>query len=464
MLNEKMYRRGFLCARTGADALRVEVAKAWNRVTLGAWTFLTHPDASILVTEGAGSRVALAVGDVFVVHGSASLEECLCRLRDGDRATLDDLSGRFAVFLLDGGDLSVVHDPLGSQTVFYSLVGTVIGSHASLIAEALELKRSPKVRAFMDSPEQRAKTTRFLPGDLSLYDDVCLLLPNNEYHAASGKTRRYWPHAPIVERTAEDAFRVWDEYFEGYAEYLRPRHKVVAGLTGGIDSRSIIASLRSKGVAMRYETWDAMGVEEKSRIPAMVEHLGGAHQWIDRKEREDSEAFRRTVDAAQSAAGFTRGKPILPAQVERSALPSDLFIYGHGSGVMRGSYSRAAKPWLPEDPFKLAYYLHAGGSRKGASTGFRDFTMQSFRSFFARGNYSADLFGADVGDLLYLENRMANWAALQIAVHAVGVNAHAGLNSRKLFMTFWGVPGDHRYSKELNRDIMSHYDSALAAF
>lgn len=57
---------------------------------------------------------------------------------------------------------------------------------------------------------------------------------------------------------------------------------------------------------------------------------------------------------------------------------------------------------------------------------------------------------------------MANWAALQIATHAIGVNAHAGLNSRRLFRAFWGVPGDPRYSKNLNREILRHYDPVLA--
>ncbi|WP_193105894.1 asparagine synthase-related protein [Brachybacterium sp. FME24] len=462
MLNEKMYRRGFLCAPVGHSKERLDVLCAWNKLVLGEWEFFLHPETPIVTTAKVGGRLALAVGDLFVAHGGSSLEESLVRLRDGDRIPLEDLSGRFAVFLVEGEEVSVVHDPLGSQTVFYSAAGQIIGSHAALVADALSLKRSTQVQSFMAMPEQRAKSTRFLPGDLSIFEGVRLLLPNNEFAAKSGKTRRYWPSSPIVASKPEDAFQVWDEYFTNYANFLRPRHRVVAGLTGGIDSRSIIATLRSKDVPLRYETWDAMKEEERARIPAMVEHLGGNHRWIDRSERDDSETFQRTVDAAQHAAGFTRGRPVLPAQVERHAHPSDLFVYGHGSGVMRGSYSRIAKPWLPEDPLTLAYHLHAASSRKGASSAFRDFTVRAFRGYLARGNYASDLRGADIGDLLYLESRMANWAALQIAVHAVGVNAHAGLNSRRLFHSFWGIPGDYRYSKALNLDIMRHYDPVLA--
>jgi hypothetical protein len=462
MSNEKMYRRGFLCAPTGQADLHLGTVHTWNRVVLGSWTFFLHPEAPLRVTAVNGKRVALAIGDLFVAHGEATVDEALANLRDGDRTSLENLSGRFAVFMLDGDETSVVHDPLGSQTVFYYRAGSVVGSHAALVADVLQLPRSTQVQTYMAMPEQRAKATRFLPGDLSIFDGVRLLLPNNEYAVRAGKTRRYWPAEEITLATPGEAFRVWEEYFEHYADYLRPRHRVVAGLTGGTDSRSIIATLRSKGVAMRYETWDAMNDDERARIPAMVNHLGGTHHWIDRRLRDDSDSFVRTVDAAQAAAGFTRGRPLLPAQVERHAAPGDLFVYGHGSGVMRGSYSRVAKPWLPEDSLDLAYHLHAGTARKGASSAFRNFTTQAFREYLKRGNYATELHGADVGDLLYWEGRMANWASLQIAAHAIGVNAHAGFNSRKLFRTFWGIPGKYRYSKELNRDIMRHYDPALA--
>lgn len=462
VFNEKMYRRGFLCTRTGQSGLKLETVRTWNRLVLGSWVFHLHPETPIRVTQAVAGRYALAVGDLFVAHGGSSVDEALNNLRDGDYSILESLSGRFAVFRLEGDEVSVVHDPLGSQTVFYYSAGSAIGSHATLVAEVLGLAQSSKVQGYMKMPEQRAKATRFLPGDLSIYDDVRLLLPNNEYLARSGRTRRYWPDTGVRPTNIDDAYRVWDEYFEHYADYLRSRHRVVVGLTGGIDSRSLIATLRSKGVAMRYETWDGMKDDERARIPRMVEHLGADHRWIDRKERLESDSFLRTVDAAQSAAGFTRGRPLLPAQSELHASPQDLFIYGHGAGVLCGRYNRVAKPWLPEDPLTLAYYLHAGTSRKGASPAFRQFTMRAFRQYLVRGNYATNLHGVDVGDLMYWESRMANWASLQIAAHAVGVNAHAGFNSRKLFRTFWGIPGAYRYSKELNLDIMRHYDPALA--
>lgn len=356
-----------------------------------------------------------------------------------------------------------MNDPLGSQTVFYDAEGRAVGSHAALVAEALGTGRSRSATRYMATDEYKSRTTRFLPGDLSLFDGIRLLIPNNEVELPSARTRRYWPGRPLEPTDVEMTFGLWDEYFTNYAAFLEPRYNLVLGLTGGMDSRAIIATLRAKGMRPRYETWDAMKEEERSRIPAMVAHLKGPHRWIDMAYRSDAPEFREIREAAKIAAGFTRGTPLLPAQVSRGAGQRDLFLYGHGSAVASGAYSRMAKPWLPEEPLQRAYTLYSGTARKNASPEYRDFTLQAFREFFENGNYHCELHGADIGDLLYWEHRMANWASLQIATFTVALNSHAAFNSRRLFAAFWGLIDERRFTKGIHQEIMTRYDPTLAA-
>src|SRR5699024_8184387 len=147
MFRGTMYRRGGLCTPGAGGGLQLEAIRGWNRIDLGASSCSLPPETPLRVTTASGGRVALAAGDIFVARGAASLDEELARLCDGDRAPLESLSGRFALFLLDGDEVSVVQDPLGSQTVFYHSAGMVIGSHASLVAEVLSLPRSSRVMA-----------------------------------------------------------------------------------------------------------------------------------------------------------------------------------------------------------------------------------------------------------------------------------------------------------------------------
>ncbi|MGP9736129.1 hypothetical protein ACT3SQ_16425 [Brachybacterium sp. AOP42-C2-15] len=462
MLDSILYRRGFLVTPAGRRGAEPDFLSSWTLHELGAWWIHVHPETPVAIHPLRGTESAVAVlGDIFVAHGRGTVEEAAMRYASHDYAVLDDLSGRFALLAVDGAALRLVQDPMGAQTVFSSDRHHVAASHAALLAEHLGLARSRSMNALMQMPEQKAKTTRFLPGDRSLYDDVRLLPPNVELDLQSGTTSRYWPHSPLPQTGRDDVLAVWDEYFENYARHLAGHDGVVLGLTGGVDSRGMIAALRSKGLPMRYESWAAMKEEESSRIPAMVEHLGGPHRWIDIRERINTPEGEALAEAGRRAAGYTRGLPTMPALAAQDAAPRDVFVYGHGGGVTAGPYSRRAKAFLPEAPLDRAYYLNAGPQRKNASPEYKKANRLAFGEFLERAHYDGDLHGVDPGLLLYWEHRMANWAALQIAVHAIGMNAHAGINSRRLYSAFWGLP-ESPHEKKLHAELIAIYDPVLA--
>lgn len=462
MLDSILYRRGFLVTPAGSEGVKPDFLDSWTLHEIGGWWIYAHPETPMAVYPlGGTGRAVVVLGDLFVAHGSETVEENVTRYGENDLSVLDDLSGRFALLAVDGVALRMVQDPIGAQTVFSSDEHRSAASHASLLAEYWGLSRSRSMHALMQMPEQKAKTTRFLPGDRSLYDGVRLLPPNVELDLRSGATARYWPHSPLAQTDRDDVLAVWDEYFENYARHLSGYGGVVLGLTGGVDSRGMIAALRSKGLTMRYESWAAMKEEESSRIPAMVEHLGGAHRWIDIRERIDTPEGQALAEAGRRAAGYTRGLPTMPALAAQNASARDVFVYGHGGGVTAGSYSRRAKGFLPEAALDRAYYLNAGPQRKTASPEYKKVNRRAFQEFLERAGYDTDLHGVDPGLLLYWEHRMANWAALQIAVHAVGMNAHAGINSRRMYAAFWGLP-ESPHEKTLHAELIAAYDPVLA--
>jgi hypothetical protein len=106
------------------------------------------------------------------------------------------------------------------------------------------------------------------------------------------------------------------------------------------------------------------------------------------------------VQAAKAATGFARGTPLLPAQTAWGRRSTDLFVFGHGSDIMRGSWSLAAKPWLPLDPLKRAYALNASPARLSGSTQYRDFILDAYKGVLKRGNYDAELHGVNLGNLM----------------------------------------------------------------
>ncbi|MFC7457055.1 asparagine synthase-related protein [Brachybacterium sp. GCM10030267] len=423
-----------------------------------------HPEADVHRMENRDGRVVLAIGDIFVAHGELTVPDCLFRLAAGDRRVLDDLSGRFAVFVFDGVEGRLVHDPLGSQSVFYlpETFGPV-ASHAALLAQCEGLAVSARMSQYMRTDEYRDRSTRFLPGDLTVFDEVKHLIPNNELDLRTGTTARYWPWREARATDFEQLLAVWDEYFASYVSFLNDRYTPVIGLTGGVDSRSVIATLRALGLDARFVTWDAMGADEAARIPKLVEHLAAPHRWIRMSERQNLADLEEIRSAAREAAGFTRGSPVLPAQMGEGADPRDVFVKGLGGEVLRGPFNSRHKAYLPADPLELAYALFAGPVRHRAGALYSTVTRQAINGYLKRANYAADLHGADVGDLVYWEQRMGTWTSVQHAELATTMHSHSAMNSRRLFEAAWGLPVDERFGKELLVRIMRHYDPALAA-
>ncbi|MFC7375406.1 hypothetical protein ACFQRD_09055 [Brachybacterium sp. GCM10030268] len=458
------YRRGFIFCHRHHRFSRADNLSGWNRIVTPGYKLFVHPDADVRQARYRSGRTVIVVGDVFVAHGGGDLDGLMGLLADGDYESLDLLSGRFAAFVIDGDDARVVHDPLGSQSTFYRLgPRSVVASHASLLAECESLERSPELVGYMATPEYRNRSTRFLPGDLTLYDEIVHLVPNNELDVRTGQTRRYWPRRPNESQDFNGLLAVWDEYFLSYKSFLDAHYYPVIGLTGGLDSRSVIATLASHGTDARYVTWDRMGEEEAARIPRLAAHLAGRHDWIRLSEKPNDPDLDSVRNSAQRATGYTRGRPLLPAQMAVGAGDADVFLKGLGGEVMRGPFNTRLKSYLPKEVDKLAYALFAGPARHDASRKFARTTTNAIRQYLERGNYSADLHGADVGDLIYWEQRMGTWTSVQHAELVTTMNSHSAMNSRKMFEAAWGLSDSERFGDQLLMRIMSKYDPVLAA-
>lgn len=458
------FRRGFILASRRHRFANQTTLHGWNRVLTQEYKIFVHPEVEVNRITDSGGRTVVAIGDIFVAHGSRTLDDLLFDIGAGARDSLDALSGRFALLVFEEGSGRVLHDPLGTQSVFYTIgASPVVSSHSALIAECEGIKLSPKLREYMSTEEYRARVTRFLPGDLTLYENVVHLTPNNELDLQSGRTSRYWPREHLAGTTFEGLLEVWDEYFTAYTRFLQSRYQPVIGLTGGLDSRAVIATVHSKGLDARYITWDKMPSEEAERIPPLVEHLGKKHDWVRMGERPASATVDAIRQAAKTATGFTRGTPLLPAQVAQVLDGGrELFFKGLGGEVMRGPFNSRLKSHLPRGNEDLAYALYAGAIRQGAGKEYETTTRQAIRGFLNRANYASDLHGADVGDLIYWEQRMGTWTAIQHAEFSVVLNSHSAMNSRRIFAAAWGLPDEERFGPGLLMRLIEHYDPRLA--
>ncbi len=157
--------------------------------------------------------------------------------------------GMFALAILDGEDLVLVRDHVGTRTLFYARAGHHWAASASLRA----LRAWPRLNARLNLNAVRAFLTfAYLPGSKTLIDGVCEMLPGRCLRLCADGVC----HEEVFWEPREDA---WDETLpaEAYASRLRNlleqavAARLPAGqpvgvfLSGGIDS-SLVTALAAR--------------------------------------------------------------------------------------------------------------------------------------------------------------------------------------------------------------------------
>lgn len=464
-----LYRFGFLCVHTGEvrhDRLLC-ICGGWNAIELGPLTILAHPDTSI---EWAGPE-AVILGHIFSVHAGASAVELIrAAMADGSdlaiSEAMDDLSGRFVLIISRHGG-RLYHDAFGARSVFYRVSGAFgAGSHAGLVARVFEDGPDPVAHAIRRHPEYRQRRVTYLPGDLSTYSGVRALAPNNFYDVASRRAVRYWPRDRRLTTSLDDFHRHADTYFERFAAFLRGGLTPVLGVTGGIDSRVIMAALRHHHVRTRFVTWaDYMADRDRPVVREIVEYLGADHVYIRGTEPIDDATGRAVGEAARENVDHFRGRSRLTAQMHRAFGdgPSLVFVRGYGGEIIRGFYNLGNRPICGLSVPELVRAYNSGLRNRSPSREYIGLVSRAVEDFMERCNYRAlDAHGYDVNDMYYWEQRMGMWGSAMLNEMDAAMLSMVGLNCRRLYDAAFGLEPHERLSKEVLRGVVRRYDRGLA--
>jgi hypothetical protein len=461
-LERLLYRFGFLLHASRSPptgALWQTLSRTWRTLDLDDLSLRHHPETVVRV-ERSGADFTALIGEAWVA--SPPYERSPVRMLADQPMmylprTLDELSGRFVAIVRRDGRTSVFHDAFGSRAVFYLQDGPLaLASNAELLAEAFGAPRSRAMAEYLESQTWKGLSMRYLPGDLTTFERVFMLVPNNLYDIERRKTQRYWPRKAQAASEPEAFSEGCDRYFAGLAAFLRDRHPWLS-VTGGIDSRVLIAALGHFGCDFRTVTWTTFNFKEWEAQPvaAITALLGGRHAMVD-----------GTNDAINAVAmiGVRNGgqsRPPSPAVAGMSRLagedPRAIFIRGFGGEVLRGFYNAHDRPIDGYTPTAMAERYRQAG--RDADT----FLLAAFEGFHKRANANAAAgFGVDPNDLFYWEHRVGTWAPEQLNAMDAAVYSMYGFNSRPLAEIAFGLPKEKRLTKTLFLDVVRRYNPQLA--
>lgn len=458
-----IYRRQFII---GPRTLLNLTGWTTHPVARGSLVAQVHPDLGFTQVSASGRELSLLGYVLDPRHPGRTNEAVLAAINElldhGTDVFLPTygLGGRWILIVCDTASMTLFTDPCGLRQVFYSdasLPEAWCASQPFHIGGALGLSVDPQVKAeFLSSNYVATDPEYWYPNDTSPYRGVRRLLPNHALDLSTRVSRRFWPSHPIEPVALDDAVRRSARLLTGQIEAGHRRFPLAVPITGGFDSRTILAATRAVASDVFYYTglFPSLAPNHPDiAVPAkLLLAIGLEHNVIpcpSRMTAEFEELYRCNADPAHSVAGAI-------AQGMFGQFPQGyVCVSGHGSEIARcGFYFFADR--YPENVTAEGLAHDAGMLDQGCPNAF---AVRRLNEWLDEARRVEREHGVRILDLFYWEQRVGIWAAAGEAEWDIVHDRLPVFACRELLTTLLGV--DIREREHPNYHVYRHIMMAL---
>lgn len=235
--NPLVYKRGFIFS---LDSPRV-IPESYQQINEHLWV-----EKSLMVTISADENCILLGFCVDIEEPHKSLQsiadQLSTELKNSEKSFFKysyNLCGRYAILysLLDQNK-KIITDAVGFRPVYHNASGSLITSHARLLAVNLGIQEIPLDIRQLDKSLLPQRTTQF--------EGVFHLNPNEYLVIGSGKTVRFFPQEALAPISKKEVLSQLSYYVSNAIMGLLSNQEkpVLFSLTGGADSRATLAIIR----------------------------------------------------------------------------------------------------------------------------------------------------------------------------------------------------------------------------
>lgn len=241
-----LYRRQFVA---GPKALAVP--GNWAHVRFGEWLEVYwHPELAASHANVGNSEI-LVLGDAFdptepqandqaIAH---SIAQSAVSFPSFETA-IADLSGRFLLFVRIDKDARIYPDAAGLQSLYFLSSGReegIVGSQPRLICEFADIRWRDEI--------SKLKNPGYFAFGLTPYADIRPLLPNHYLDLSKGLPVRFWPKRQLTPLDLPKAAQEMSRLLVGTVSAIAARGRSFLPLTGGRDSRMLLAAHLAADIA-----------------------------------------------------------------------------------------------------------------------------------------------------------------------------------------------------------------------
>ena len=357
------------------------------------------------------------------------------------------LGGKYLIIYADATGCYLIPDATASIPILYTISSNdfVCSSYEMPIVNHLHIAPNPKLQKIRDSGE----ISQAMPYDVTCYREIKVLLPNHVLDCRKQSAKRFVNAAVRQpEITAEKAAEITAPYIERIAAYYAAQYKLYCPITGGRDSRVVLAYLDREChhagkdllcYTMRHSYHH--GNEDDLVIPEQLAKVGHFR-------------YEQTADEPETSCAYDELDNLLGQgrYAKRTAVLADTIYkhYGDGAIVNGDIIGQVGKCSLhrdiPEALATAAYFRCKVHNYAKETKAYLKDWIQDIHST----DEHVNLF-----DLFSIESRMGRWAAQENTIYNIRGQRYLNIfNSRSIVYTWTNIPRKQRKTAALQKALI----------
>ncbi|MBQ3052757.1 MAG: hypothetical protein IJD55_03575 [Clostridia bacterium] len=164
------------------------------------------------------------------------------------------IAGHYVIIAVSNGEIVMLPDACSTYAINYAVYkkSTVVCSNAKLLADILGYTEDPEAIKI----KKNTNIGEALPNDRTMYKEIKSVLPNHILNLSDVKSERFFPNDSYKKGNLEEVCAVTAEYLRNILKGLLKRGEWSLPLTGGIDSRTILAAIGKENASkIKYYTY-----------------------------------------------------------------------------------------------------------------------------------------------------------------------------------------------------------------
>ncbi|MBR4747960.1 MAG: hypothetical protein IK083_00110 [Abditibacteriota bacterium] len=414
-------------------------------VDLGNYFFCCD-DRTPLQIKKQGSRILVLFGDcVNVITGSS---EDLPGFLLTDSAGVEDivekekvLGGKYIILYKDDVGCNVIGDASGSIPVFYSTTKSCCSDNKKKISEVCALEPDSELTAIRKSGD----ISQAMPYDITEYRKIKRLLPNHRLDLTKKQACRFI-NAKEKQSvlTPKAAAETTLPYIRNIAKYYHDTYKIYVPVTGGYDSRVVLAVFYAldkdtEAYTIRHSSFS--GDEQDITIPTILCHSAGIkHRQITDKDFGDD--LLGYMESLLGKDGFSQ-RTLMIANTIFSEYGGGLIVNGDIMGQVGKCSLHRDIPGMLAGAGYFRCKLH-------------NYSKESIRLL---NDWLKDIKGSgekvNPFDLFSIESRVGRWAGQENLIYnAVGQRYANIFNSRSIIYAWTAVERKYRKKTQIHKELI----------